>query len=127
MDIFYLLTAGVLILLVAGFAVFLLSAIVFNMNVGRRYRASMATQLETLRLSKMLTALGIDINEYLHTQRTVDIKTHMQRCSQCANTDVCDDNLAANTIDTGNINYCNNEASLKNIVLDEMVTHRASH
>jgi hypothetical protein len=97
------------------------------MKAGRRYRAAMAEQLKTLRLNKMLTALGIDTNQYLHSQRAVDIHNHMERCSQCENTEECDESLSANTVSTHNIDYCNNEASLKDIVLDEMVTNKPSH
>ena len=64
----------------------------------------------------MLTALGIDINSYLHQERVIDIEEQIDRCSECQNTEICDDQLTNGNIQAGNIDYCNNEASLQQIV-----------
>lgn len=126
MNILYFILAFLLILLVTVFAVLLFSTIVFNMKVGARYRARLAQQLGSLRLSKMLTALGIDTNTYLHSQRVVDINNHMERCLQCDNTDQCDDNIESDTVNTENIKYCSNESSLKDIIATEISTKHQS-
>ena len=124
MSFFYFVLAFLLILLVTTFAILLFSTIIFNMRVGTRYRARLAQQLDSLRLSKMLSALGIDTNTYLHSQRVVDINNHMERCLQCDNTEQCDDNIESNNINTENISYCKNEESLKDVVLNEMISKK---
>lgn len=124
MDILYLSLAILLILLISLFSLLLFSTIIFNMKVGSRYRARLAQQLDNLRLSKMLSALGIDTNTYLHSQRVVDINNHMEQCSQCDNTEKCDESINSNNITTENIDYCKNESPLKKLLLDEMVTKK---
>jgi len=102
-------------LLLVVFIVWLLVAIIYNTRAGLKYRQGLAYQLERLRLGKMLTALGIDTDSYLSSERAVDIRKQMERCNACANTEECDTQLAAGATDTGSIDYCNNEASLQNI------------
>jgi len=108
-------TMTILGLLLLVFIVWLLVAIVFNTRTGMQYRQGLADQLERLRLGKMLTALGIETDSYLSSERAVDIREHMGRCNACANTDECDTRLAEGAVDAGSIDYCNNEASLQKI------------
>ncbi len=115
MNLFSLITAGLLTVLTLTFIIMLVSAIVFNMKSGERFRRSLATRIDQLRLSKMLSALGIDISNYLHTQKIVDIEKHMERCSACEKTDTCDEKLAAGDINMADIDFCNNEKSLQDI------------
>jgi hypothetical protein len=103
-------------LLVASFTILLVSAIVFNFKAGLRYRRALATRLDNFRLAKMLTALGIDIDEYLSTERVVDIHRQMERCGACENVGECDDRLAQGPVEAGDIGFCNNEQSLQAIV-----------
>jgi len=116
MNLFSLIVAGLLTVLTLAFIVMLASAIGFNLKTGTRFRRSLATRVDQLRLGKMLSALGIDINRYLHTQRIVDIENHMERCSACENTDNCDEQLATGDTTATNIDFCNNEKSLQDIV-----------
>ena len=102
-------------LLLVVFIVWLMVAIIFNTRAGMKYRQGLADQLERLRLGKMLTALGIETDNYLSTERAVDIREHMERCNACANTGECDTRLAKGPVDAGSIDYCNNEASLQKI------------
>jgi hypothetical protein len=102
-------------LLLAIFIVRLLVAIIFNTRAGMKYRQQLAEQLARLRLGKMLTTLGIDTDSYLSIERAVDIHEQMERCTACTNTGECDAQLAAGAVDTGNIDFCNNEASLQKI------------
>ena len=115
MNLFSLIVAGLLIMLTLAFTVMLVSAIVFNMKSGKKYRRSLARRFDQLRLGKMLSALGIDVNSYLHTQGIVDIQKHMDLCSACENTNTCDEQLAAGNIKASNIEFCNNEKSLQDI------------
>lgn len=115
MNLFSVIIGGLLAVLTLAFSAMLVAAIVFNLKAGKRYRKLLATRLEQLRISRMLTALGIDVNSYLHTQRTVDIQQHMERCSSCENTDTCDERLAQGEIKTADIDFCNNERALQDI------------
>jgi len=121
MDVFSVIVIILLGLALAVFAVSLFLAIVFNVRVGIKYREPLAKKLDTLRLSKMLSALGISTTEYLHTENIVTINEQMERCSECVNTEECDDNLSKDTIDVDGIDYCNNESSLKDILTKKNV------
>ena len=102
-------------LLLATFMILLPVAIIYNTRAGMKYRRRLAEQLARLRLGKMLTALGIDTDSYLSSERVVDIHKQMERCNACANTGECDTQLAEGAVDAGSIDYCNNEASLHKI------------
>jgi len=110
-----LLSATLLALLLVSFAILLMVAIVFNFRAGMKYRKALAEQLDHFRLAKMLVALGIDIDEYLSTERVVDIHTHMKRCNACENVDECDEQLAQGNLSPDGIEFCNNEQSLREI------------
>jgi hypothetical protein len=116
MNLFSLIVTSLLGLLLIGFAVLLSAAVIFNLEIGRKYRQALARDIDRLRLSKMLTALGIDVTTYLHTERILDIQRHMNLCSDCEHTAECDDQLAAGTVDAARIGFCNNEPSLQQIL-----------
>ena len=116
MNTLNLIAFGMLALLVITFMVLLPIAIIFNMKTGMKYRQGLARRIDKLRLGKMLVALGIDVNEYLASNPGLDIQNQMERCSACENTDECDDKLSSNAIDAGNIGFCNNEESLRELV-----------
>ncbi len=115
MDIFSLIIAILLGFLVVLLAVLLFTAIIFNMKKGRKYRQALAQKIQQLRLNKMLTALGIDPNAYLHDQPVTDIHKHMERCEACENTEQCDEALSTNELKPTEIGFCNNEQSLQKI------------
>ena len=116
MDLVSLIAPGLFGLLMAAFAALLFAAIVFNLNVGRKYRQTLARDIEKLRLSRMLAALGIDVTGYLHSERILDIQQQMGRCSDCGRTAECDDRLAQGEVDAADIGFCNNEQSLQKIL-----------
>jgi hypothetical protein len=115
MNMISIIIGGLLAVLTLVFTVLLTSAIVFNVNAGKKYRKSLANSVDQLRLSKMLAALGIDVDTYLHTERIVDIHQHMNRCSTCENVEKCDDQLSKGPLDAADISFCNNEQSLQEI------------
>ncbi|MCW8963428.1 MAG: DUF6455 family protein [Gammaproteobacteria bacterium] len=102
-------------ILFVAMVVIILTTIIFNIKAGVKYRKNIARQLDQLRMSKMLRALGIDTTQYLHQERISEINMQMNRCNECQNTDQCDEDMATGNIDPGNISYCNNEESLKAI------------
>ncbi len=116
MNLLSLIVAGLLAVLTLAFAAMLVSAIIFNLKTGKKYRRSLAKRIDQLRLSNMLSALGIDVSSYLHTQGVVDIQKHMDQCSACENTDTCDEQLADGHIKVADIDFCINEKSLQEIV-----------
>lgn len=116
MDTFSVIVIIFLGILVSAFAASLFFTIIFNVKAGVKYREPLAKKLHALRLNKMLSALGISTTEYLHTQSVVTINEQMDRCSECANTEECDDNLSENTVDVNEIDFCNNESSLKDML-----------
>ncbi len=115
MNLFSLLSLALLGLALLAFGTLLAAAIVFNMKAGRRYRQRLAAELNRLRLSRMLGALGIDIGSYLHNERVIDIHHQMHRCETCRNTETCDEQLADGAIDGECIGFCNNEEALRKI------------
>ncbi len=119
MNLLSLIVAGLLTVLTLAFATMLVSAIIFNLQAGKKYRHSLAKRIDQLRLSRMLSALGIDVNSYLHTQGIVDIQKHMDLCSACENTDTCDEQLADGHVRVADIDFCNNEKSLQDIARNQ--------
>ena len=115
-QLFTLIPLSVLILTLVSFVVLLAVAIVFNFHAGMKYRVALAERLSTLRLGRMLGALGIDIDAYLAKERVVDIHQQMQRCSECDNVVPCDAGLADGTLKPDNIGFCNNEQALQDLV-----------
>lgn len=116
MNTFSAITAIALALLIVAFTALLFLTIIFNVKAGAKYREPLAEKLQTLRLNKMLSALGIDTYEYLHKENVVTIHQQMDRCTACVNTVECDDNLSSNTVVIEKIDFCNNESSLKKLL-----------
>ena len=116
MDIVTLVIGGILVLFMFYVIMRMSYVIMRNVIVGMEFRKHLARKVHALRLNKMLTALGIDIDAYLHSERVIDIEEHVDRCAACENTETCDDQLARGTINAATIDYCNNEQSLQRIV-----------
>ena len=116
MDIVTVIIGGALALFMLYVIMRMSYVIMRNVIVGIEFRKNLAHQVNALRLNKMLAALGIDINSYLHSERVIDIEEHIDKCSACQNTETCDDQLNQGTIQADTIDYCNNEESLQHIV-----------
>ena len=119
MDIFTVIIGSILVMFLLYVIMRMSYVMMRNVIVGMEFRKSLARKVNALRLNKMLAALGIDTNSYLHSERVIDIEEHIDRCSSCENTEICDDQLAKGTIQANNIDYCNNEESLQHIVADK--------
>ncbi len=70
----------------------------------------------------MLSALGVDVDAYLHSERIVDIHEQMKRCSDCAQTAECDEKLSSGAVDPDGIAFCDNEESLREMLDKERTT-----
>ena len=112
MAFYELLVLTVLVLIIVFLIIALPAAMMFNLRSAEKYRDNLALQLEKLRLSRMLSSLGIDIKQYLFQERLVDIHQHMKRCQSCENTDECDSALSHGETQAENIGYCANNESL---------------
>ena len=116
MDIITVIVGGLLVLFMLYVILRMSYVIMRNVIVGMEFRKNLARKVNALRLNKMLAALGIDVNGYLHSERVLDIEEHIDRCSACQNTETCDDQLASGSVQADSIDYCNNEQSLQRIV-----------
>ncbi len=110
-----MIVGGALVLLVAGFILRLCYTILTNVINGRKFHHNLEQEFSRLRLNNMLSALGINRTEYIYQNSVNDISQQMQNCSDCTNTVVCDEKLAAEEIDISEIEFCNNEAKLKEL------------
>ncbi|MBT8120603.1 MAG: hypothetical protein KJN89_12900 [Gammaproteobacteria bacterium] len=102
-------------LLVTGFTLRLSYTILTNLINGRKFHHKLEQEFSRLRLSNMLAALGISKKDYIYQNSVKDINQQMQNCSDCSNTDECDEKLADSKIDITDIEFCNNEADLKEL------------
>ena len=110
-----LLTGLLFVAMIVLFAVVLPLAIYFSVRTSRANREKLAGRIEKLRLGKMLSLLGIDIDTYIARERGVDIHQHMSRCKSCSNLDECDERLEQGDITADDIGFCNNEQSLQEL------------
>jgi len=86
-----------------------------NLVNGRKFHDSLEQQFNKLRLSNMLGALGINKTDYIYQTNVQEIRQQMQNCTDCENTQVCDEKLEAAELEVTAINFCNNEAELIDI------------
>jgi len=119
MEYASLIAIGIYIIVFVAIMIIIPSAIIFNFKIGRKYREKLAQRLNSLRIHKMLAALGIDSAEYLHKEQVHEINSHLSRCASCDNTEKCDEELEAGKVEVGNISYCNNEESLQKILTEK--------
>ena len=110
-----MIVGGSLVAMVSWFMLRLTYTIATNLINGRKFHHSLEQEFSKLRLSNMLAALGISKTDYIYQTSVKDIQQQMKSCSDCTNTDECDEKLAAPEVDITEIAFCNNEADLKTI------------
>ncbi len=110
-----MIVGGALALLLTAFVLRLFYTILINLTNGKKFHHSLEQEFNKLHLSKMLTALGIDITDYIYNTNVKDIRQQMSNCSDCTNTDECDEKLSKADLDASEIEFCNNEAELKEL------------
>lgn len=116
MDIISIAITVVLAVLMLWLAIRLPYAIARNLRDGFKFRRSLAHSLDDLRLSRMLTFLGIAKNDYLHRTPALDVKHHMTRCDACDSKDTCDETLEKDPTDEStDLGFCANIDDLKEI------------
>ena len=120
MDIFTIVVGSALAALFAFFIARFVFTIGSNLVKGRRFHDDLEKSFDGLRLSSMIQRLGINKYRYIRVNQVIDIERHMENCSNCENTESCDDKLAAAangnvSLNIDNIDFCNNEAEMKEI------------
>jgi hypothetical protein len=105
--------SGFFSVLSVAFVVLLLAAITNNLKTASRYRQNIGKKLSSLRLSRMLSFHHIDRKAYLHAQPILDIEEQMTRCSNCAETQRCDQVLAENA--NADTTFCDNDDELQQL------------
>ena len=83
-----------------------------NVKQGRVIRHKLAERIESLRMAKMLKALGIDFSSYLHQVPLNKINESMNKCGDCSTIDQCDDKLQQESISPEEIDFCPNQECL---------------
>ena len=119
MNIITLVISGFIALLMLLFFISLLAAITMNMKSAQKYRQKVALAVNRLRLNKMLSALGIDLQQYLHTTNLVEVHNHMTQCSSCQHNEQCDEELTSGTVSIETVHFCNNKKHLRDLVLEQ--------
>lgn len=89
-------------------------AIIRNSHTGMLHRDKLLERIKSLRLHKMLAAIGIDDRKYLYKANLADIETHMQRCEQCDARQECDEDLEQGMAKNADA-YCPNNEDLVKI------------
>ncbi len=110
-----MIVGGALVLLVTVFTLRLSYTILINLINGRKFHHALEHEFSKLRLSNMLTALGISKTDYIYQTNVKDINQQMKSCSDCTNTNECDEKLTTPNVDITEIEFCNNEEQLKEI------------
>ena len=87
-------------------------------------RESLLSKLSSMRMGRMMDALKINKERYLHSESIIEINSHINRCNECVNITECDDKLDNQKINSGSaiadginpagikssdIGFCNNE------------------
>lgn len=97
------------------YAVMLVVRVRRNYLAGSGFRESLLLQVTSIRIGKMMDALGINKVLYLHQETVIDINNHISHCAECNNTAVCDEKLDSQSVSSESIDFCNNEESLVEI------------
>lgn len=119
MDMITIIVGAALGLFLTYFLLRLCYTVFINLINGRKFHHALEKQFEHLRLSKMLTALGINKTSYIYQTNVNDIHQQMGSCSACENTTECDDKLSKPDLNISEIKFCNNESELKEIKLQQ--------
>lgn len=115
MDTMTMIVGAALVAMVSWFMLRLTYTIAINLINGRKFHHALDQKFSKLRLSKMLSALGISKTDYIYQSSVRDIQRQMKSCSDCNNTDECDEKLTTPDIDVTEIEFCNNEEELKEL------------
>jgi hypothetical protein len=123
MEIFSFILLGVLALAMTLISIFFVVLFSKNMRQGREFRKNLANALQQLRMHKVLAALGLDSNVYLHKVSVQVIQQQMSKCKNCNTTDTCDEKLSRKTVQQADIAFCPIHENLFQV---STLTHKAA-
>lgn len=101
------------------YVIVLIMRIRTNVLTGQSFHDSLMSQISNIRMGKMMDALGINKEKYIHQESVLDITHHIDTCKACDNTDRCDEKLDSNDIEVENISFCENENSMVEMVFKQ--------
>ena len=90
-----------------------------NVLTGQSFHDSLIAQISTMRMGRMMEALGINKEKYIHLESALDINHHIDTCNACDNIDQCDEKLDQNNVRIEDIKYCDNESSMVEITFKQ--------
>ncbi len=96
----------------ASLSIFFILLIAKNVRQGKVVRQKLALRVESLRMSKMLSALGLDFSKYLHEVPLNKINSSMSKCENCDSLEQCDEKLQQDIIKPEEIDFCPNHECL---------------
>ena len=99
------------LLLACVIGIGLFRSIMNSSRQGVNFREDLLERVQSVRMHKMLKALGINQQQYAYSHRVSDIEKHIYRCKQCANTEQCDRELASGVLKQAE-SYCPNNSDL---------------
>lgn len=111
MQIISFILLAVLALSMVMVSIFFVYVISKNMQQGRIFRRKLALSLQQLRMCKIIHALGLDFDVYLHTSTVQNINHNMSQCKNCSSTQACDEKLSQQSIELKEIEFCPVHAS----------------
>lgn len=112
MNLIAISIVGVFVVGAALMAVMLSLIIMRNVSQGRSYRQSIARNVAEIPLGKLLSAHGLEIDDYLHRQRIVDVQAQIGQCSACHGAADCDRALSRSINLAPILAYCPNSTVL---------------
>ena len=90
-----------------------------NVLTGQSFHDSLIAQISNIRMGRMMDALGINKEKYVHQESVLDITHHIDTCDACDNTDQCDEKLDSDSIRVEDIKFCGNESSMVEITFKQ--------
>jgi len=102
------------VFLVALITIGVMFTLLINKNLvqGQSIRQKLAQRVNGLRMSKMLSKLGIDFDQYLHQAPLHKINESMNKCDDCKTIGQCDEVLKQPEIKPQEIDFCPNQSCL---------------
>lgn len=100
------------------FAVLLLT-LVFRTHVGKAYRSILADALENTRMHGLLKAIGIHTNDYIGSHDIIDLHKHLNACTACSRSLVCESKVASGSLNAQTINFCENRDGIARVMLQK--------
>ena len=83
-----------------------------NVKQGLVVRQQLAKRVESLRMTEMLSRLGLDFDQYLHTVPLTKVSESMGKCESCPTTEACDQKLIEEKLEIIDIDFCPNQDCL---------------